>query len=95
MKLLLDESIPRQSARYFPEDFEVRTVPQMKWVGTSNGALLKLAAEHNFDALITAGKGIAYQQSQSNLPVSVVILRAFRTGTEDLLPLIPKVVQLL
>jgi predicted nuclease of predicted toxin-antitoxin system len=95
MKLLLDESIPRQLAKSFPEKFEVLTVAQMGWSGTANGALLKLAKEHGFDALITADRGIAHQQNPSTLPVSVVVMIANRTRLQELQPLVQSVVDLL
>ena len=60
MKLLLDESIPRQLVSDFPDTVEVTTVQKMDWAGTKNGVLLGLAAESGFDALVTADKGIEY-----------------------------------
>lgn len=95
MKLLLDESIPRKLVASFPDHFEVTTVQLMGWAGTKNGMLLRLAADQGFAALITADKGIEYQQNQSNLPTSVVILRANRTRLLDLAPLVPKVITLI
>ncbi len=95
MKLLLDESIPRKLSDYFPDQFEVFTVPQLGWAGTKNGELLKLAADHNFRALITADKGIEYQQNIATLPVTIVILIAHRTRAADLAPLVPRALEVL
>lgn len=95
MKLLLDESIPRTLAKHFPQDFEIRTVVQMGWSGTANGALLALAAQASFDALVTADRGIAHQQNPENLPLRVVIMVARRTRLQDLQPLVPRVVEAL
>ena len=95
MKLLLDESIPRKLSGYFPDRFEVLTVPQMGWAGTKNGELLKLAADHNFRALITADKGIEYQQNIATLPVTILVLTAHRTRAADLAPLVPRALELL
>jgi predicted nuclease of predicted toxin-antitoxin system len=95
MKLLLDESIPRKLIASFPDHFDVTTVQVMGWAGTKNGALLRLAAEREFVALVTADKGIEYQQNQANLPCSVVIMRANRTRLLELAPLVPKVVTLI
>jgi predicted nuclease of predicted toxin-antitoxin system len=95
MKLLLDESIPRKLVASFPDHFEVTTVQLMGWAGTKNGMLLRIAADQGFVALITADKGIEYQQNQANLPTSVVIMRAHRTRLLDLVPLVPKVVTLI
>jgi predicted nuclease of predicted toxin-antitoxin system len=74
MKLLLDESIPKRLIASFPAEFEVFTVQQSGWSGTSNGSLLKLASENSFDALITADRGFEYQQNKTSLPLTVVIL---------------------
>lgn len=63
MRLLLDEPVPRGLAASFPDHFEVQTVPRMGWAGTGNGALLRLAADHGFDALITVDRGIAHKQN--------------------------------
>jgi predicted nuclease of predicted toxin-antitoxin system len=95
MKLLLDESIPRRLAQDFPDTFDVLTVVQMGWAGTANGALLRLAAEHAFDALITADQSIAYQQNPSTLPIRVVVLVAARTRVQELRPLVPRVIEVL
>lgn len=60
MKLLLDESVPRQPGDRFPTRFEIYTVQQMGWTGRSNGELMRLTADHGFVAFITADQGIAY-----------------------------------
>ena len=95
MKLLLDESIPRRLINSFPPDFDVSTVQQNGWGGTKNGNLLKLAAEHKFDALVTADQGFEHQQNKAGLPVTVVILKSPRTRLLELAPLVPLVVDLL
>lgn len=95
MKLLLDESIPRKLSGLFPEAIEISSVPEMGWAGTKNGQLLTLAAEHEFTALVTADRGIEYQQNLANLPITIVVLVAYRTRFDDLAPLIPKVMGLL
>ena len=95
MRLLLDESVPRRLGTSFPTAYEIRTVPQMGWAGTGNGALLRLAADRGFDALITVDRGIAHEQNLNDLPVSVVIMLAVRNRLEELRPLVPKVVGVL
>ena len=60
MKVLLDESVPRQLGRFFPDDFEVYTVQDMGWSGRANGDLLQLARSHCFKALITVDQGFEY-----------------------------------
>jgi hypothetical protein len=95
MKLLLDESVPRQLASDFPESIEVTTVQKMGWAGTKNGALLKLAAENGFDALLTADKGIEFQHNPDALYLPIIVLSSFRTRWQDVQPLVPDVVDLL
>ena len=95
MKVLLDESVPRRLAAEFPESFGTRTVQQMGWAGCSNGELLRLVADHGFDALVTVDQGFAYQQSVPNLPIPVVIMIAGRTRLQELRPLVPEVIAVL
>lgn len=95
MKLLLDESVPRRLAASFPAQFTVHTVQEMGWAGTANGALLTLAAQDNFDALITVDRGIAHQQNLDELSIPVVIMLASRNRLAELQPLIPGVVKVL
>ena len=95
MRLLLDESIPRQLGSRLPDPFETRTVQRMGWTGTSNGDLLRLAQVNGFDAFITADQGVEHQQNPYQLPLPVVILIAHRTRIADLEPLIPEVIDLL
>ena len=95
MRLLLDESVPRRLGTAFPAAYEVRTVPGMGWAGTGNGALLRLAADRGFDALVTVDRGIAHEQNLDELAVPVVIMLAVRNRLDDLRPLVPKVVDVL
>ena len=88
MKLLLDEQMPRKIARHFPAEFEVHTVQQQGWSGIKNGELLALAAQHGYDALISADKNMEYQQN-TRVAVSVVVLQVSRLRIETLVPLIP------
>ena len=87
--------MPRRLASFFPGSFDVRTVQRMGWAGSSNGALLRLAADHGFDALITVDQGMEHEQNLQNLPVSVIILIAARSRLRDLQPLVPAVVDVL
>ena len=95
MRLLLDESVPRPLRTSFPADYEVRTVPEMGWAGTGNGALLDLAADSGFDALLTVDRGFAHQQNQDALPLPVVIMLAPSNRPDDLRPLVSEVVGVL
>ena len=95
MRLLLDESVPRPLRTSFPASYEARTVPQMGWAGTGNGALLRLATDNGFDALLTVDRGFAHQQNQDDLPLPVVIMLASSNRPDELLPLVPRVIGVL
>ena len=71
VKLLLDESIPRQLSRFFPSNYEVYTVQQMGWAGSKNGELLELARTHCFSALLTVDRGFEFQPNIKLLPLPV------------------------
>ena len=94
MRVLLDESVRRRLATVFPESFGTRAVQQMGWAGCSNGDLLRHAAGHGFDILVTVDQAFAYQQNVRDLPIPVVIMIAGRTRLEELLPLVPEVVSI-
>jgi hypothetical protein len=63
----------------------VRTVQRMGWSGLVNGKLLAAAAGE-FDVLITGDRNMQYQQSASQLPMSVVLLIAPNNKLESFLP---------
>ena len=92
MKLLLDESVPKQIGSLFPDAFEVHTVQKMGWAGRGNGDLLGLAEVQGFDAFVTADRGIEHQQNLERLPMPVLVLLARRTRVKELRPLVPRVV---
>ena len=94
MKLLFDESMPRPLGAYFPTSIEILTVQGMGWAGRSNGDLLRLAVVHEFDAFVTADRGIEYQQNLDALPLPVIVLVASRTRVQELQPLVARVVGL-
>jgi predicted nuclease of predicted toxin-antitoxin system len=93
MRLLFDESVPNR-LRHSLLGHEVRTVVEMGWSGTKNGKLLALTATQ-FDALVTVDKNMQYQQNLSQLPVSVVVLRAKSNELTCLLPLAPELLEVL
>lgn len=88
MKVLLDESLPRQLARELIPH-EVWTVVQMGWSGVLNGALLAKAAEQGFKVFLTADRNLQYQQHLPDIGVGIVVLRAYNNRIETLQPLVP------
>ncbi len=93
MKLLLDECLPRRLKQSFSR-LQVSTVPEMGWAGKKNGELLRLA-ETLFSVFITADLNLSYQQNMSHSQLAVIALAAPTNRLDDLLPLIPQVLDIL
>ena len=74
MRVLLDESVPRQLARFL-SGHTVSTVPREGWAGLDNGELLGHASQR-FDVLITGDQGIQYQQNLARLRMGVIVIVA-------------------
>jgi predicted nuclease of predicted toxin-antitoxin system len=92
VRILLDEQLPRQLARHFV-GHEVRTVQQQGWAGLGNGELLRHAAADMFDVFVTADQNLQFQQNLSGAPLGVVVLVARSNALDDLLPLVPLLLQ--
>lgn len=95
MKILLDENIDIRFKNHFPEFIAVHTVKDMEWNGINNGALLKLISQNNFDVWIVVDKNIPYQQNILTLPCLVIVLDVLRNTLNNLLHLIPKILEVL
>jgi|SRR5947209_17229099 len=93
MRILLDESLPRDLGREIP-GHEVTTVQQAGWAGVQNGELLRRAAGR-FDVLVTGDQNIEYQQNPASMPVAVIILVAKSNRLAALRPLIPELLETL
>ena len=93
MRLLLDECVPRQLKQEL-RGHDAKTVQDMGWAGTKNGALLRLA-DGQFDVLLTVDQGIEYQQNLSGLSICVVVMMASSNDVDDLRPVLPGVEQAL
>ena len=94
MKILLDECMP-QRFRAHVVGHDVFTTGYMGWAGIKNGALLALAANDGFDALVTTDKNIQFQQNVTALPIAVVVLDAVGNDIPSLLPLVPPLLAVL
>jgi predicted nuclease of predicted toxin-antitoxin system len=75
MKLLLDENLPKRLKADFPE-YSIATVSDLGWNGKTNGELLNLMMQNQFDVLITFDKNLQYQQNLSRYPVPVIVINA-------------------
>ena len=87
MRILLDEQLPRQLARYLV-GHEVRTVQQESWAGLKNGVLLSRAEAAGFAVLLTGDQNLEYQQDLRKRIIGVVVLGGASNALEDLLPLV-------
>lgn len=89
MNVLLDECLPKKLKRDAQADI-VRTVPEMGWAGTKNGALLRLA-EQAFDVFLTSDQNLEHQQTLKRFDLACVVLVAATNDIADLRPLLPAV----
>ena len=89
MHILLDESVPSSLGSQLTGHSAV-TVQRRGWASIKNGKLLALAAGE-FDVLLTADKGMEYQQNLATLPVSILIVLARSNRIEDLAAAVPKI----
>jgi predicted nuclease of predicted toxin-antitoxin system len=92
VRILLDEQLPRQLTRRL-RGHHVRTVQQQGWAGLGNGELLRIAAADAFEVFLTADQNLQFQQNLAGSPLIVVVLSAQSNKVEDLLPLVPSLLQ--
>ena len=93
MRILLDESVPARFGSLLKGHASV-TVQRRGWASIKNGKLLALAADE-FDVLLTADKGMEYQQNLATLPVAILIVLARSNRMEDLAPAVPAILSAL
>lgn len=92
MKILLDENLHRKLKFEFV-DHEVYIVSEMHWLGKSNGELLKLMVNANFQVFITADKNLQFQQNLTKYPITIFLLNAYNNKYSTHKPLIPLVLE--
>lgn len=93
MRILLDESVPSRLGPLLVGHSAI-TVQRQGWASIKNGKLLALAAAE-FDVLLTADKGMEYQQNLATLPVAILIVIARSNRIEDLAAAIPVILSAL
>lgn len=94
MRVLLDESLPRQLADELTFA-DVRSVARQGWQGLTNGELLRRAEIAGFEALLTADQNLQYQQNVAAYGLAVVVIKVRKNRMEELLPLVPAIRQAL
>jgi hypothetical protein len=93
MRILLDESVPRQLAPLLT-GHEVATVAQMGWAGRKNGELLRLATPE-FAAFVTLDRNLEHQQNLERIGIGIAVLVARDSRIQSLAPLIPDLLRAL
>ena len=93
MRILLDECVDWRLLRDLPSH-DVKTVRQMGWSETVNGALLTLA-EQKFDVLVTTDKNLSFQQNVARFTIGVVVLRARSARLRHLRELVQTLLKIL
>ncbi len=93
MRILLDESVPWRLGRHLT-GHSFTSVQKHGWASIKNGKLLALAAGE-FDVLLTADKGMEYQQNPGTLPVAILVVRAKSNRMDDLLLAVPAILKAL
>ena len=94
MRVLLDENLDWRLVRYFDAECHVTTVDRQGWKAKQNGELLA-QAEATFDVFVTMDKGFEHQQNISKYAIGVIIISARTNKLQDILPVMPKVNQML
>jgi hypothetical protein len=77
--ILLDNNVPRGLARALAGHV-VTEARERGWATLKNGELLRVAEEAGFDVLLTADKGIRYQQNLEGRKIALVVLAQLRWG---------------
>lgn len=95
MKILLDENIPTKVKLDFGEDYEVKSVRDMGWLGKKNGELLGLITLNGFDIFITLDKNLRHQQNLEKFNLIIILLFPPNNKHQTLQPFIEKVKLLL
>ncbi len=88
MNILIDECVPRDFGKSFPEH-ACSTVPEAGLAGRKNGELLAFAERDGFDVLLTVDQALPYQQNLQGRKIALLIVKARSNKLGDLLPHVP------
>jgi hypothetical protein len=73
MKILLDECVPVQIRNALP-GHEIHSATHPQWRGLTNGELLRLAEQQEFQLIVVADKNMRYQQNISSRGIAILEL---------------------
>lgn len=94
LRILIDESLPIALAVELV-GHDVSSVRAQRWLGYSNGSLLRTAVRAGFQVLVTADSAIRHQQNLAAIGISVVLITRVRNRLQDLKPLVPQILSAL
>jgi len=93
MRVLLDEMVSKKLSRALI-GHAVSAVQREGWSGLTNGHLLD-AIGATFDVFLTMDRGMRYQQRLEGRPFGVIELRARSNDIDDVIILVPHILQAL
>jgi predicted nuclease of predicted toxin-antitoxin system len=82
LKILLDECVDPKAAKFFSNQFEVKHLRDVGWLGIKNGELVKQASQA-FDVLFTIDSNMRHQTSLKGLSLIVVVAQGHFRVVED------------
>lgn len=94
MRILVDESLPRQLVPLLV-GHDARMVQTEGWSSMRNGELLRQAATAGYDVFLTPDRKLEYQQHIPRVGVAVVVVRAHTNRIEDIARLVPELLRVL
>jgi predicted nuclease of predicted toxin-antitoxin system len=94
MKILLDECLPLDLRRRFPEH-EVHSAEWAGFKGKKNGELLRDAELAGYEVLLTVDQGIPHQQNRVGREISVITIRSRTNQLEDLVQFVEPILNAL
>lgn len=86
----LDESFPALLVHH-----EASHVTSLGWKGIKNGALLALAGEAGFGALVTVNKNMPHQQNMRDRPFCLIVLDIHPNALRTQQACIPRMLEVL
>jgi hypothetical protein len=91
---LFDHNVDRRFRRSL-KGHTITSTREIHCEDLSNGALLRHAANQNFDAFLSVDKNIEHQQNLKTLPLPVIILDCVGIALRVILPFAPAILKLL
>jgi hypothetical protein len=91
VRVLLDESVPRQLSAHLP-GHEAQTVSGLGWSGLQNGELLRRASG-SFDVLVTGDQNLEFQQNLRGISIGIVVVAARDNRVETFVALADRIAE--